>query len=405
MKIFQINGGVFGSTGRIMFGISEVCRNNGHDVKCAAPITTTNRYKQPEYGYYCISTFNQRRLSVLLDRVTGFQNGFALLETKKLIREIDKFSPDILQLHNIHGSYINIKMLFNYIKRKNIKTVWTLHDCWAFTGHCTHFDLIDCEQWKTGCHSCPQYKKYPQSIYDNSKLMYSQKRKLFGDVENMIIVTPSCWLKSKVEQSFLNEYEVKVINNGIDLNTFKPTKSDFRTKYHCENKKIILGVSFVWGYSKGLDVFIELSKRLPEEYQIVLVGTDDVIDSDIPSNIISIHRTQNAKELAEIYSTADVFVNPTREDTFPTVNIEALACGTPVITFNTGGSPEIVNTECASIIEKDDIKTLVNEIIKFSNASESLRTICIKRAQEFRSDNKFSEYKKLYEEFCRNKYR
>lgn len=403
MKIFQINGGVFGSTGRIMFGISDVCRNTGHDIKCAAPITTTNRYKQPKDEYYRISTFNQRRVSVLLDRVTGFQNGFAFIETKKLIREIDKFSPDILQLHNIHGSYINIKMLFNYIKRKNIKTVWTLHDCWAFTGHCTHFDLVGCEKWKAGCRSCPQYKKYPQSLYDNSKLMYSQKRKLFGGVNNMVIVTPSCWLKSKVEQSFLNEYEVKVINNGIDLNTFKPTESDFRKRYHCENKKIVLGVSFVWGYSKGLDVFVELSKRLHSEYQIVLVGTADAVDSNLPNNIISIHRTQNATQLAEIYSVADVFVNPTREDTFPTVNMESLACGTPVITFNTGGSPEIVNAECGSVLEKDDIKTLVNEIIKFSDISESLRSNCIGRAQEFKNDNKFSEYRNLYEEFFNNK--
>ena len=225
MRIVQINGGAKGSTGKIMMGIAEVARAQGHEVMCTSPITTTNRDAGEDCGYYRIGTFNSRRVNVALARITGFNGCFAWFETYKLLKKIDEFKPDIIHLHNLHDSYINLPMLFSYIKKHNVPTVWTLHDCWAFTGQCPHFTMVKCDKWKTGCYGCPQYKAYPSSLYDNSKRMWQLKKKWFTGVKNMTIVTPSEWLANLVNESYLKEYPIKVINNGIDLNVFKPTPS------------------------------------------------------------------------------------------------------------------------------------------------------------------------------------
>jgi len=212
----------------------------------------------------------------------------------------------------------------------------------------------------------------------------------------MTLVTPSQWLADLVKESYLKDYPVKVINNGIDLSVFKPTEGDFRKKYNCEDKFIILGVSFIWGVKKGLDVFIELSKRLDEKYQIVLVGTNEEVDKQLPENIISIHQTANQKELAEIYTAADLFVNPTREEVLGLVNIEALACGTPVVTFNAGGSPECIDETCGFTVKTDDIDSLESLIYKAINEKLFDKDSCIARAKKFDQSSKFNDYIKLY---------
>ena len=233
---------------------------------------------------------------------------------------------------------------------------------------------------------------------DTSKKMYELKKKWFCGVENMTIVTPSHWLKNLVEQSFLNQYPVEVINNGIDLSVFRPCESSFREKYDLGDKKVVLGVAFAWGYSKGLDIMIELSKRLPDDYRIVLVGTNDLIDSQLPDNIISIHRTENQTELAKIYTAADVFVNPTREDTYPTVNMEALACGAPVVTFKTGGSPEIPDKNCGIAVDINDVDAMGNAIIRVCTENLYSENACLERAKSFEMNDRFEEYVKLYNE-------
>lgn len=363
MRIVQINGGAKGSTGKIMMGIADVARAQGHEVMCASPITTTNRDAGEDCGYYRIGTFNSRRVNVALARITGFNGCFAWFETYKLLKKIDEFKPDIIHLHNLHDSYINLPMLFSYIKKHNVPTVWTLHDCWSFTGQCPYFTIAKCDRWKAGCHNCPQYKEYPASLYDNTKKMWQLKKKWFTGVKNMTIVTPSEWLAGLAKESYLKEYPIQVINNGIDLDVFKPTHSNFREQYGIPGDKyIVLGVSFAWGYRKGLDCFAEMAEKLGDKYQIVLVGTDGEIDKNLPKNIISIHRTQNQKELAEIYSTADVFAMPTREENYPTVNMEAIACGTPVVTFNTGGSPEMLNEKVDRVVPVDDVNEMMSEI-------------------------------------------
>ena len=226
--------------------------------------------------------------------------------------------------------------------------------------------------------------------------MYDKKRKLFTGLD-MTIVTPSQWLADLVKRSFLKEYPVQVIHNGINLQIFRPTQSDFRAQNKFENKKIVLGVSFGWDERKGLDVFLSLAQRLPEEYQIVLVGTDGQVDKLLPKNICSIHRTQNQQELAEIYASADVFVNPTREDNYPTVNMEALACGTPMLTFRTGGSPETLDKTCGSVVACDDIDALEKEILRICTDKPYTEAACLERAKEFDQNERFKEYLKIYE--------
>lgn len=397
MRIVQINGGAKGSTGKIMMGIAEVARAQGHEVMCASPITTTNRDAGEDCGYYRIGTFNSRRVNVVLARITGFNGCFAWFETYKLLKKIDEFKPDIIHLHNLHDSYINLSMLFSYIKKHNVPTVWTLHDCWAFTGQCPHFTIAKCNKWKAGCYGCPQYKAYPSSLYDNTKRMWQLKKKWFTGVKNMTIVTPSEWLAGLARESYLKQYPIEVINNGIDLNVFKPTHSNFREQYGIPGDKyIVLGVSFAWGYRKGLDCFVEMAEKLGERYQIVLVGTDDEIDKNLPQNIISIHRTQNQKELAEIYSAADVFAMPTREENYPTVNMEAIACGTPVVTFDTGGSPEMLDEKVDRVVPVDDVNKMMSEIRKICEnmrlSSEAFRS----KAKEYIMEDRFLEYIDLY---------
>lgn len=398
MRIVQINGGAKGSTGKIMMGIAEVARAQGHEVMCASPITTTNRDAGEDCGYYRIGTFNSRRLNVALARITGFNGCFAWFETYKLLKKIDEFKPDIIHLHNLHDSYINLPMLFSYIKKHNVPTVWTLHDCWAFTGQCPHFTIVKCDKWKVGCHNCPQYKEYPASLYDNTKKMWQLKKKWFTGVKNMTIVTPSEWLAGLAKESYLKEYPIQVINNGIDLDVFKPTHSNFREQYGIPGDKyIVLGVSFAWGYRKGLDCFAEMAEKLGDKYQIVLVGTDGEIDKKLPHNIISIHRTQNQKELAEVYSAADVFVMPTREENYPTVNMEAIACGTPVVTFDTGGSPEMLDDKTGIVVEANDIeatKKAIKDICEKKKCNDEEYIVAY--SKNFDMKKRFAEYIELY---------
>ena len=230
-------------------------------------------------GHIYYGSYIENVAHVALARLTGGYGLFSRFSTYRLIQTLKKFKPDAIHLHNLHAAYINLPMLFRYINDNEIPIIWTLHDCWTFTGKCAYFESVKCEKWKTGCNHCPQLPEYPKSYLDTSKLMFRKKKEWFTSVPNMTLVTPSNWLAGLVQESFLGKYPVKVINNGIDLSVFRPVKSDFRNKYHCEDKFILLGVAFGWDRRKGLDVFLELANRLDETYQIVLVGTDERIDA------------------------------------------------------------------------------------------------------------------------------
>lgn len=397
MKVLSINLGNYSSTGNITQGIKSEAIRNGVEYILTYPFDMQNKEIKEED--WLIGNKFGRKSSIALGMITGFNGCFSAFATQKLLNRISHYEPDIIHFHNLHNNYINLPMLFWYVKKSKIKIVWTLHDCWSFTGQCPHFEMVNCSKWKTGCHHCTSFREYPKAFVDNTKIMWKLKKKWFTQVENMTIVTPSEWLADLVKQSFFRGYPVKVIHNGIDLDVFKPIQSDFRVSHGIDDKKnIVMGVAFNWGKRKGLDVFIELANRLDTEaYQIVLVGTDDTVDTQLPDNIISIHRTQNQTELAKIYTAADVFVNPTREENYPTVNMEAIACGTPVLTFNTGGSPEILDKTCGSVVDCDDIDAMEKEIILTCENEPYTETACLKRAKSFDKKERYMEYINLYE--------
>lgn len=391
MKVVQINAtcGV-GSTGKICVGISQVLSNNNIENY----ILYSSKSNGYEFGIKCADD-KYIKFQALKSRILGNYGFNSINATQKMITELEGVRPDIVHLHNIHGHDCDLEMLFTYFKQNKTKLIWTFHDCWAFTGYCPHFSMMKCDKWKTQCDKCVQAREYTW-IFDRSRFLFNGKKALFQGLD-LTIVTPSKWLAGLVKESFLKEYPVKVINNGIDLDIFKPSESNFIRKYGLDSKKIILGVSFGWDVKKGLDVFIQLANRLPEEYKIVLVGTDDETDKRLPASILSIHRTQNQQELAEIYSNADVFVNPTREENYPTVNMEAIACGTPVVTFRTGGSPETLDETCGAVVDCDDVDALEKEIIRICKYRSYNKEVCIKKAKEFDKNKRFKEYVELYE--------
>lgn len=395
MKIFQINAVPYGSTARIMLGISQTAERNGYVAYMSCGYSY-HPIKELQGKYIKIGSPIEKLFHTYAAKITGLNGYYSYFSTLRLIKQIKQIKPDVLHLHNLHGWYLHLPTLFSFIKKENIKVVWTLHDCWAFTGHCPYFDMVGCEKWQTECYACPQYKAYPATYFDCSKKLYKSKKSWFTRVKDMTIVTPSVWLAEMVKQSYLKEYKVQVINNGIDLSAFAPIQSDFKNRYGLEDKTLLLGVALDWGARKGLDVFVELAKRLPESFQIVLIGTNENIEKQLPDRIISIRRTQNVAELAEIYTAADIFVNPTREDNFPTVNIEALACGTPIVTFKTGGSPEILDETCGVVVEKNDIDAMEKEILRLAKEKPFSAEACRKRAEEFDKNEKFKEYLELY---------
>jgi len=335
----------------------------------------------------------------LVTRLTGKHGFSSTRATKEFLKEVDRLQPDLIHLHNIHGYYLNIELLFNYIREKEIPIIWTLHDCWAFTGHCAYFDFAGCEKWKSQCYQCPQIHTYPRSLFiDFSGKAYERKKKLFTGLKNATIVTPSNWLKDLVGQSFLKEYRTIVINNGVDTNVFAPKNVD-KAKYGVASEDfVILGVAAKFTPRKGLKYFIELSEKLEKGTKIILVGLNDEQIKSLPESIIGMKGTENIEQLVELYSMADVFVNPTLEDNFPTTNLEALACGTPVITFRTGGSPETVDEKTGVVVEKGDTNGLVYAIANLKNTDlKGFSNSCRARTLEkFDCNCTFPEYVKLY---------
>lgn len=397
MRVLQINS-VYGSgsTGRITADIHSMLLNEGSDSYVAYGRGSSN-----DHGTIKIGKKIDSIVHGLMTRVFDNHGLASKKATDSFIRKIKDLDFQIVHLHNIHGYYINIESLFQYLKSLDVPIVWTLHDCWSFTGHCTYFDYMNCNKWETKCYDCPQKAAYPSSVLiDRSKKNFLLKKELFNGLKNLTIVTPSIWLSNLVKKSFLKNYPVKVINNGVDTDIFKPNENTFRQKYALGKKFIILGVASVWEPRKGFKYFIELSHKISTDEVIVLVGLNNELINDLPCNIIGISKTENINQLAEIYSGANVFFNPTLEDNFPTTNLEALACGTPVITFNTGGSVESVNEDCGFIIEKGNIEDVLSCINIVKKKDEKHYTnICRARAlQLFEKKERYSEYLTLYKE-------
>lgn len=396
MKVLQINSvcGI-GSTGRIATDIHNNITEQGHESYIAyGRDVPKNCDKAIKIGSK-LDNYRHVAKTRIFDK-HGFGSKKA---THEFIKNVKDINPDIIHLHNIHGYYLNIEILFNYLKGANKPVVWTLHDCWSFTGHCSHFDYIGCDKWETGCFDCPQKKEYPKSlIIDNSANNYADKYNLFAGLDKLTLVAPSNWLKEQIKFSFLKKYNAELINNGIDLDIFKPLESDFREKYNLKNKYIILGVANNWGLKKGLDYFIRLSKKLRNDEVIVLVGVTRTQIENLPPNVLGVIKTTDTNELAEIYSAADVFVNPTLEEVLGLVNIEALACGTPVVTFNTGGSIECIDINSGIIVDRGNITKLyeaINQIKELGKGNYSKN--CIEQVNEkFDKNDRIKDYIKLY---------
>lgn len=388
MRVLQINTTVnSGSTGRITEDIGRVLIENGHDSYIAYGRGDRSSHSKKIKIGNKLDIYKHGLKTLLFDK-HGLGSTNSTLE---FIKKIDKINPDVIGLHNIHGYYINYKILFDYIKSKDIPVLWTFHDCWPFTGHCTYFDGVDCFKWKTHCEKCPKTKNYPKAFIDRSFKNFDDKKAAFDGVENLIIITPSHWLSKHIKNSFLKNYPIEVIHNGIDLEVFKPNLKDYNP-----NDKIVLGVASIWDSRKGLEDFKKLRKVLPLQTKIVLIGLSKKQIDSLPEGIIGFSRTESVEKLVKWYNKATVFVNPTYVDNFPTTNIEAIACGTPVITYNTGGSPESIDEKTGVVVEKGDINYLAN-VINTQVKTDKLIYNCRKRAETlFDKTNRFSDYQNLY---------
>lgn len=392
MRILLVNSvcGI-GSTGKICVDIAKLLEEQGHDCVIAYGRGNAKGYDKT----YKITSSLGNKIHYLKSRLFDKHGLGNVRETKKFIKFIKEYNPDIIHLHNIHGYYLNYKILFKYLQTSKAKVVWTMHDMWSITGHCAY--VYECEKWINGCYQCSKLHDYPAAILDNSRKNYELKKGLFDSINDLTIVVVSQWIKNEFKKSFLKDKNIKIINNGLDLNIFKPRESEFRKKFQLEDKKIILGVADRWGDRKGFKDFLKLSEMLDENTRIVMVGlTQEQVDN-LPSNIIGITRTDNQQQLAEIYSTSDLYINLTYSDNFPTVNLEALACGTPVLTYNTGGSPEMLTTETGFVVEQGDLNGVVDVIENF-NKTEELKEKCLSQAQNYDKREKFGEYIKLYHE-------
>ena len=399
MKVLQINTTAnVGSTGRIaeQIGLAVMARGGesiiAYGLRSGISQSTLIR----------IDSKKDYRRHRNLSKLTDMQGRFSTRATKRLVEQIKTIAPDIIHLHNLHGNYINYKILFDYLSEADIPVVWTLHDCWPITGHCTHFVFAGCDKWKTECYDCPEKKSYLKSlIFDRSRKNYLEKREIFNSVKNMTIVPVSKWLGSIVRESFLKDCNIKVIYNGIDIETFKPiNEGNLKEKHNIPtDKKVILGVATSWNKQKGFDDFLGLYDLLPrEKYQIIMIGLTQNHINLLPHGVIGLQRTESVKELAEWYSIADVFANLSYAETFGLTTVEALASGTPVIVYNNTASPELIDSSIGRVVETGNIKAVAQAIQIFcTEERDNIRSRCREYAiARFDKKDSYQKYIELY---------
>ena len=399
MKVLQIN--IFGnlSTGRIAVDIYRTLRQCGYEGKVAFARNTIAE----DVPYIRIGNKMNVYADGILTRITDRAGFFSKRATRKLIEEIRTYAPDIIHLHNLHGYYIHVEELFDFLREYKKPVVWTLHDCWSYTGHCCYYSMAHCDRWKTQCHNCPQKKAYPGSLFiDNSRENYRKKKEIFTSLPDLHLVTVSDWLKAEVEQSFLKDIPCSTIYNGIDLDVFKPTKSNFREKYGIKDNYIVLGVASTWDVRKRLKDFIALSGMLGSRYKVVVVGVNEQEKKQLPPNMIGISRTDSVLELAGIYTAADVFFNASVEETFGLPTVEALACGTPVVVYDETAVPEVVDSSVGYIVKAGDLKTVQEKIRQLAEERSVNSSQCRKKAAVYEKNEQYHKYIELYEKLYQN---
>lgn len=332
--------------------------------------------------------------------------------TREFVRQLREIDPDIIHIHNIHGYFLNYPVFFNYLRDSDVKVIWTIHDCWLYTGHCYYYSAIGCDKWQTGCGGCPQRGAFPRSLLiDRSRRNFIDKRHYFTSVpkDRMTIVPVSYWMRGEMSRSFLKDYPFQVIHNGINCDIFRPYDDDAevrRTLGIETGKKIILGLASIWLPEKGIDDFIKMAGMLRPDETIVLVGVDPATAKRLPASIKWIRRTENIETLAKLYSAATAFVNPTYQDNYPTVNLEAIACGTPVVTYRTGGSIESVTPATGRIVEQHDTDGLLAAVREIAAAGKGAfagecRAFAL---ANFRKEDRYRDYLRLYESLIRPKH-
>lgn len=323
--------------------------------------------------------------------------------TKAFIKQVKEISPDIIHLHNVHGYYINYEVLFDFLSVVKVPVVWTMHDCWAFTGHCSYYSDINCQKWQNVCDNCPKIHNYPKSLFvDRSKHNFIKKIECFSLLDNLTLVPVSRWLEGELKKSFLKQNRIHTILNGVDVNFFLPSKSEetLRQYYGLEDKKVLLGVATAWGSRKGWNDYIRLSQTLSDDYKIIMVGVSDKQATELPKNILSIKRTESIEQLAGLYSMADVVLNLSDEESFGLTTAEGFACGTPSIVYNCTASPELITPDTGFVVEKGDIEALVGAINSITSKGKVYYSAnCRNRAVDCYDKNKnYQQYIELYKE-------
>ena len=391
MKVVQINA-IYGakSTGVIMKDIHEMLLKDGQDSYVVAPLfaeETKNSYK--------IGNILDYKIHALLTRITGKQAYYSCCSTRKLIKYLDEIQPDIIHFHNLHGNYINLNMLMKYIHRKNISLVITMHDCWFFTGKCFHYVEEGCQKWQNGCFECPRKRKdVPNWFLDHSKKVYSDKKKYIQQIEDVTIVGPSQWICDEANKTFMKEKNICCIYNGVDKGVFKEGTQNYKKENRLENKFIILGMANKWLHPKNKTLVQTIIDNLKEDDLIILLGVEA---KDVPfetSKIKTIPYIEDRRKLADIYDSADVFVNLTLADTFPTVNMEAICCGTPVVTHDVGGCIETIEEETGVLVSIGDTPGVLDAIDKIREVSYDK---CASIGNEkFSKEANYQKYIQLY---------
>lgn len=397
MKVLMINS-VCGikSTGRICTDLAEILEQSGHECKIAY-----GRENVPQkYQKYAIRIGTDWDLkwhgvqTRLFDR-HGLGSKRA---TKKFIKQVKEYDPDIIHLHNLHGYYLNLPVLFKYLRESKKPVVWSLHDCWSLTGHCAHFDFNGCDKWKTECKNCAYTNEYPKSFFDASKRNFKIKQELYMDMPNLSLIVPSKWMCEVLGDSFLHNADLYMFPAGIDLNRFKPTQSDFKKKNDLENKYIVLGVASIWNSMKGIEYMSKLANDLPEDrYQVVIVG--NIADGfQLSDRVMCLHNTDSIEELCALYSTADVFVNPTLQETQGLTTIEAFACGTPAVIFGSGGSADCIDNTCGVAIERGNYDEFLHMVIKACEKKPFTKDACIEKSKKYDKNLCYNPILNLYNE-------
>ena len=402
MRILQINAvNKIGSTGRNCAEIAEYMNAQGDVCR------TVFSVGEEDGSSVRISTAAECRIHAVLSRVTGMQGYHSPFATRRLIHYIESFQPDIVHLNNLHANYLSLNMLLPCLARKNIATAVTLHDCWLYTGKCTHYSSLGCSRWLTGCHDCPKLKEDHNSwFFDRTDVMWEDKRNWFREIPALGVIGVSRWITGEAEKSpvFAKAKQIECIYNWIDLDIFRPLNGceDIREAYGLKKNRIVLGVASRWGEAKGLGQFLSLAEMLPADVRIVLLG--DLPRMRLPENVINIPATGSLRKLVEVYNTADVFVQLSREESFGKVVAEALACGVPVVTNSGTANPELVDPTCGVVAGNttEEIYRAVSTVLDSGKALYS--PYCRAFAQEhFSKDTCLKQYRTFYSKLLSGK--